>query len=79
MAIGRAAKEARNRKLIIQPKLDKAILDDEYFKKFKKILNSKIENKFKMYIYNHKLLGGIEMTKEEWLDWIQTEREQKYL
>jgi len=86
MAIGKAAKRARNLINIIQPKLDKAILTDEYFEEFKNILDTKtdkyfdkekqieVDNKFKMYVYNHELLEGVEMTKADWMEWLTEER-----
>jgi len=87
MALGKTAKRQRNLMNVIQPKLDDKILTDKFYEKFKEILKTKtstyldkdreieVTNKFKMYVYNHKLLGGLEMTKKEWLTWIENERE----
>ena len=70
MALGKAAKQKRNLSIIIKPKLEAKISSKEYKDEFKKLVNKQTVKKFKMYVYGHELLNGAELTKEEWLKWI---------
>jgi len=74
MSIGKAAKRARNLQKVIQPKLEARVLTDDFYDKFKKRLNLQSSIKFKMYVYNYELFNGMELTKKEWLKWINDER-----
>ena len=74
MALGKAAKQKRNLQRIIEPKLEAKIATKEYQDEFKKLINKQQTEKFKMYVYSHQLLGGAELTKKEWLKWIDEKK-----
>lgn len=75
MAIGKAAKIARNLQKVIQPKLDKKMLSDDFYKELEDrkgavdIFTGK-EEKFELLVYDHVVLRGTKKTAKEWLEWL---------
>ena len=71
MALGKAAKKARNLNKIIQPKLDKKVLSDEVYNDMKeKSEGVSSERKVELKVYNHSYLNGAKKKPEEWLKWL---------
>ena len=77
MALGKAAKRARNLQKIIQPKLDDKMLSDEFYDELKDRETIDKDEKFRLYVYSHEILGGAKRNKKDWLEWLDVLRYNK--